>query len=136
MKASGNYAVNAGVRRKLLARIHIGKKELGMDDGAYRALLNYATGKDSCKAMSQAQLYRVLTCLDELKGQQAKKEAQHKAAYLKKINEQLKAQGLPESYGNGIAKKAFHKASLKALELWELKKVIQMLAVYSKRHAP
>lgn len=51
-----------GARRALLLRlIHVGKRELQLDDGAYRALLAAATGGLTSSAeMSEAQLQAVL----------------------------------------------------------------------------
>lgn len=43
-----------------LAAIHIAKKQLGLDDDTYRAVLVRVTGKSSAAAMSQAELGRVL----------------------------------------------------------------------------
>jgi phage gp16-like protein len=43
-----------------IAKIHIAKKQLGLDDDTYRAALKVATGKTSCKGMSSAELDRVL----------------------------------------------------------------------------
>ena len=42
------------------ARIHIGKKELGMDDDTYRAFLLRLTGKDSSKHMTMRERGRVI----------------------------------------------------------------------------
>jgi len=50
-------------RRKLMAQIHIGKKQLGMDDDTYRSLLTGATGKDSCSKMDFNQLHQVVTAM-------------------------------------------------------------------------
>lgn len=50
--------------RAALAKVHIAKKELGLDDGAYRAMLERITGRSSAKDCTEADLGRVL---DELK---------------------------------------------------------------------
>ncbi|WP_298640537.1 regulatory protein GemA [uncultured Cardiobacterium sp.] len=42
------------------ARIHIGKKKLGMDDDTYRAFLLRLTGKDSSKHMTMRERSRVI----------------------------------------------------------------------------
>lgn len=47
-------------RRALLARVHIGKKELGWDDEIYRNALFELTKKQSSKDLSEPQLGRVL----------------------------------------------------------------------------
>lgn len=49
-----------------MAIINIARAELGLDEDAYRALLARVTGKDSLRAMSDAERRRVI---DELKRQ-------------------------------------------------------------------
>ena len=48
-------------RQKLLASLHIKKKELGLDDDAYRAFLMRVTKKKSAKDLSDKQIGFVLT---------------------------------------------------------------------------
>lgn len=43
-----------------LAAIHVAKKQLGLDDDTYRAVLVRVTGKESTKAMSEAERQRVV----------------------------------------------------------------------------
>lgn len=43
-----------------LAAIHVAKKQLGLDDETYRAVLVRVTGKDSTRAMSEAERRRVV----------------------------------------------------------------------------
>lgn len=52
-------------RPPLIAKIHIGKNQLGLDDDTYRALLQMTTGKTSCKAMSSKELEMVLAAMKE-----------------------------------------------------------------------
>lgn len=47
----------------MLAKIHIAKRDLGLDDARYRALLMQVTGKDSCKYMTYEELDKVLRVL-------------------------------------------------------------------------
>lgn len=47
-------------RKKELAKIHLGKKALGMDDDTYRSMLIRVTGKDSAGDLSQAERTKVL----------------------------------------------------------------------------
>lgn len=54
----------AASNNKTLAKIHIAKKELGLDDDAYRDVLERITGKRSSKGMTSAQHKAVL---DEFK---------------------------------------------------------------------
>ncbi|OPX57054.1 Mu-like prophage protein gp16 [Oceanospirillum multiglobuliferum] len=47
-------------KHRLIAQIHIAKKQLGLDDETYRAALKSAVGKDSCKGLSLSELYAVI----------------------------------------------------------------------------
>jgi hypothetical protein len=47
-------------RNPMLAKVHIAKKELGLDDATYRAVLARVTGKTSAGDCSEAQLRAVL----------------------------------------------------------------------------
>ena len=47
-------------RQSLLARIHIAKKDLGMDDDTYRGFLRQQTGKESSRTMTDRQLLQVV----------------------------------------------------------------------------
>ena len=44
----------------MIALVHIGKKELGLDESTYKFLLLGTVGKQSCKEMTLAELWRVV----------------------------------------------------------------------------
>ena len=52
-------------RVRLLAQIHIARKDLRMDDDAYRLMLVTETGQDSCSGLSEAKLRVVLQRLQQ-----------------------------------------------------------------------
>ena len=52
-------------KRSLMAQLHIGKKDLGLDDDTYRALLKGATGKTSSKDMSVPELHQALHAMKQ-----------------------------------------------------------------------
>lgn len=129
-------------RKTLMAKIHIAKKELALDDISYRALLQSSVGQSSCSQMSVSELHVVLASMKQkgfvpkptrYKAQKVRKPTASKAAYLAKITALLTHYHLPQSYANGIAQKAFGVQFVHWLEGWQLKKVIQMLAVYDHR---
>lgn len=129
-------------RQSLMAKIHIGKKELGLDDDTYRQGLQQITGKASCREMNIAELLKVLQAM-QAKGFKVRSRFKEKrpsprkdkAQYLAKITALLCNQGKPQKYADRIAKQAFGVDFVHWLEPWQLKKVIQMLAVYEKRQA-
>ena len=54
-----NAAADSG-RRDMLAKTHIAKKELGLDEAAYRDLLERVVGKRSAKELTRGELDQVL----------------------------------------------------------------------------
>ncbi|WP_330925266.1 regulatory protein GemA [Candidatus Sororendozoicomonas aggregata] len=57
---------NSNNRARALARIHIARKQLGMDEAQYRTMLEGQTGKNSCKTMSIGELFQVEAYLKKL----------------------------------------------------------------------
>lgn len=53
-------------KTKLIQLIHVGKKQLGLDDDLYREVLESCTGKTSSKLMNIAQLESVLERMKQL----------------------------------------------------------------------
>ena len=51
--------------KTLIAKIHIAKSQLGLDDELYRAILKDATSKESCKSMNFAELMMVLHAMEK-----------------------------------------------------------------------
>ena len=49
--------------QKLLAKIHIAKKQLGLDDETYRSMLKNLTGKQSAKDLTDRQIILVINHL-------------------------------------------------------------------------
>lgn len=47
-------------RNKLLGKIHIAKKELGLDDDTYRGIIKQATNKESSAKCTDKQLIKVI----------------------------------------------------------------------------
>ncbi|CVF20228.1 gp16 family protein [Serratia marcescens] len=60
MKSAARTAANQDARQRLIRLIHVGKRELGLDDEVYRALLMGSVQKDSTSVMSLPELERVL----------------------------------------------------------------------------
>lgn len=53
-------------RSQLIQLIHVGKRDLGLDEDTYRHLLTETTQKDSTKKMTIPQLNRVLDAMKQL----------------------------------------------------------------------
>ena len=67
----------APYRNPMLAKVHIAKKELGLDDATYRAVLQRITGKTSSAGLKDHQLDAVLTEFKRL-GWSAKTASGHR----------------------------------------------------------
>ena len=127
------------LRKNLITRIHIGKSQLGLDDETYRQLLVSTTGKTSCTEMTESELQQVLNVMVQ-KGFKSSTSfwgnraapREDKKIYLAKITALLAKHGLPKEYADGIAKRSFKVDFVHWLQPWQLKKVVQMLAVYDR----
>lgn len=125
-------------RQALIAKIHIAKNQLKLDEDTYRQMLQGLTGKASCRLMKIADLNKVLEAMKRrgFKAQHKQKRpepAKHKAIYLAKITALLCQYKLPPSYADSVAKQAFGVDFVHWLSVDKLKKVIQMLSVYHQR---
>ena len=58
--AARTTAAKQDARQRLIRLIHVGKRELGLDDETYRTLLSGCVAKDSTSTMSVPELERVL----------------------------------------------------------------------------
>lgn len=52
--------MNPSNRSRLIAVIHVAKRDLHLDEAVYRDALSAATGKDSLKAMTEAEMHQVI----------------------------------------------------------------------------
>jgi len=102
-------------RQRLIAQIHIGKQQLGMDDDTYRALLKSATGKTSSANMGVMDLHKVVEAMKQ-RGFKVKAKSDGRPhninsdgmpKMMKKVEALLADQQLPWSYADGIAKQMF-----------------------------
>ncbi|WP_095157165.1 gp16 family protein [Pseudomonas sp. Irchel 3E13] len=126
-------------RNQQLSKIHIAKKDLGLDDDTYRAMLMRVAGKSSAKDLSPLQVANVLRELERL-GWQAKRgrakpnPATDRVKLVGKIEAQLAAAGRPWEYGDGIAKRLYKVEKVEWLNPEQLRGVVAALAYDAKRH--
>ena len=136
------------IKRTLIAKIHIAKKDLGLDDGTYKDVLKRITGKDSSKNMTLNELKAVLddfsrrgfvakrtakTAKRHGKKPKAHKQNQSRQAMIDKIEAILADMGLHWNYAHAIARGMHQKEKLDFCTDIELQKVMQGLAVYQNR---
>lgn len=127
-------------RNSLLAKIHIAKKQLVLDDAIYRDMLWRLTGKRSCKQMSIKELNSVLRDCERLGFKPIKQHgrkpnvASHRKAILGKIEAILTDLALPWQYAENMAKTMFGSHGvIEWLNDEQLYKLMQALAVYQAR---
>ena len=101
-------------RKAITARIHIAKKELGLDDETYRAMLQQATKHSSCADMHISDLYRVMEHLKQLGYKPAARKfgkrpnpAKDKAALMGKVEALLADRKLHWNYAHAMAQRMF-----------------------------
>ncbi len=119
-------------RRSQLAQIHIARKDLGLDEDTYRAMLMDVAGVTSSADLT-AKGRRDVLARFESKGWKNKKHrapevTAEKAPYIRKIGALLADMKLSWSYANGIAKQMFKKQRVQWCEAEQLRAVVAALA--------
>ena len=130
-------------KKILMAKIHIAKKDLHLDDDTYRDVLWRVTGKRSCKDMTIAQLQDVAKDMQN-SGFKPKTTPKHgkkptvtkrRQGLIDKIEAILADMGLHWNYAHGVGEQMFQIKRLQFLNDQQLYKVTQALSVHQKREA-
>ncbi len=125
----------------MMAKIHIAKKELGLDDDTYRDVLWRVTGKRSCKNMLIGELEAVVKDM-EASGFKPKAAKQYgkkpnvierRQALMGKIEAMLADMNLSWNYAHGMASSMFDIKRLEWLSDNQLYKVTQALSIHHRR---
>ncbi len=135
-------------RNPNLAKIHIAKKELGMDESTYRAMLRTHGGVDSSKDLTLIGAAKVLAHLEkcgfEPKAAKAAVRTKPKVGgdrqlLMNKIEAQLADARRPWAYADGVVKRLFiNTTKVERIEFCDaehLGKVVAALAFDAKRRA-
>jgi len=132
-------------RRAALGKIHIAKKQLGMDDETYRAMLWTVAGVQSSKDLSGEGVNKVLRHLEKAGAvfSQPKKHGKkphnlpsnsERAPKLAKIEALLAEAGRPWEYAIGMAKRMYNKDALEWCGHEQLSGIIAALVKDAQRH--
>jgi phage gp16-like protein len=135
-------------RNANLAKIHIAKKQLGMDDDTYRAMLKTHGAVSSSKDLTLIGAAKVLAHLERC-GFKAKpaKAAQRslpsvgadRAPLMSKVEALLADAGRPWAYADGVAKRLFGNTTkverIEFCDVAHLSKVVAALSFDAKRRA-
>ena len=142
-KPKSNDKRSSESRRRDLAKIHIAKKQLGMDDITYREMLFDITGFHSSADLDDKQRWAVIKHL-KTKGFYSKHKtskasgmhrttAPDRSPLLSKIGAILADLKLPWAYADGMAKRMFKVDKVRWLKPDQLHKVAAALIYYQKR---
>lgn len=134
-------------RNPSLAKIHIAKKELGLDDATYRAMLLTHGGVNSSKDLTPIGAAKVLAHLERSgfkpKAAAAKRSTPgvgaDRAPLMSKVGALLADAGRPWVYADGVAKRLFANTTkverIEFCDVEHLAKVVAALSFDAKRRA-
>lgn len=131
-----------GDNKKMLAKIHIARQQLGMADEDYRALLFRVIGVRSAKGLGSHQYLAVLAEFKRLgfqpqnpkkQGRSRPKLASSRASMVKKIEALLADAGRPWDYADATAMRMFKIQRLEWLVDLQVQKVMQALIMDAAR---
>lgn len=135
--------MNNAMRNGQMAKIHIAKAQLGMDDEEYRALLGRVAGVSSAKDLNPRQIGAVLAAFEKLGWQpkaptkQGRKRPNVKTSrqrMLSKIEAQLAAAGRPWAYADAMALRMCRVERVEWCDETQLQKLIVALNYDAERH--
>lgn len=129
------------VRKSQLARIHIAKQQLDLDEATYRAMLERVTGKRSSAQMNNWQRGQVLKELSRLGFKAEKTSRIHEGRpkdtdevpQLRKIGALLADSNRPWSYAHTLAKKICGVTRLEFCRADQRGKIIAALEIDARR---
>lgn len=126
-------------------KIQIARRQLGMDDDTYRAMLMRTVGATTSKGLTPRQIGRVLAELERLgfqpsnprkatAGRQTAEPAPERAALIGKINAQLAEAERTIAYADGMARRMFQVERVEWCDPDQLRCLVAALAYDAKRH--
>jgi len=125
-------------RNTELAKIHIAKKQLGLDDDTYKDMLWTVARVRSSKDLDEYGRKKILnhlrSCGAKFKRKKRTTPAQDKQALINKIQAMLAEAKRPDEYADGMAKRMFHVERYEWLQWGQLRKIIAALTYDAKRH--
>lgn len=127
-------------RNPELAKIHIAKKELAMDDDTYRSMLQAVAGVSSASALTPAGVNAVLAHLKRCGWKPTTRAgkkplvAVERTALIGKIEALLAEAGRPWSYADAMAQRMFSVDKTGWLQPNQLVRLIAALTYDAKRH--
>lgn len=133
--------VRRPLRNRELAAIHAAKRDLGLGDDLYRDVLwtiaRVRTAADLDSHGRQAVLNHMSARGWKPKRARARRPhvVDHRTALVVKIRAQLDDLGVPQTYGDGIARRMFKVDRWEWCDAQQLRKIVAALAYRQKRQA-
>ena len=125
---------NAVLHNKQLAKIHVLKKQMGLDEETYRALLVEKGGKSSAKDMTTAEKAKVIQWMaGYLYGKQVADEFPDRSSLGIAINELRRQMARHGNYVGAIARRMFGNSDLRKCTVIELGMVLAALREQRQR---
>jgi phage gp16-like protein len=127
------------IDKAILAKVHVGKKQLALDDDTYRAMLRSVAGVDSAKDLTRASADRLLAHMERcgFKPTHAKhrrpRVATTRSAQLSKIEALLVNAGRSWDYIGGMVKRICKVDAVEFCDGEMLGKLIAALQIDAKR---
>lgn len=126
-------------------KIQIARRQLGMDDDTYRAMLMRTVGATTSKGLTPRQIGRVLAELERLgfqptsprkapAGRQTAEPAPERAALIGKIERQLAEAERTIAYADGMARRMFKVERVEWCDPDQLRRLVAALAYDAQRH--
>jgi len=124
------------LHKRHLAKIHLLKKQLGLDDDTYRALLLAHGGHNSAKDMTAQQKVKVINWMaGYLNGKAVAEEYADRASLFNAINALRKQMQRHSNYVGAIAVRMFGNGNLKDCTVIELGMVLGALREQYQRES-
>lgn len=138
--------VDTDRRRRDLAKIHLAKKQLGMDDDTYRDMLWAVASVRSAGDLDYTGLQRVLAHMTatgfkaatprrEHPGRPANINSEDRGPLLRKIEALLTDAHREWAYAHSLAEKMFHVKRLEFCGVEELRKIVTALVIDQRRRS-
>ena len=130
----------------MLAKIHIAKKDLGLDDHTYRTMLHSIAGVSSAKLLTPQKATMVINHLkrsgfiekkakNSTAGRKAPNPTESCRLMMGKVEAMLADRGLPWAYADGIAQQMFKLDAVNFCDAAQLHKIIAALTIQQRRQS-
>lgn len=121
------------MKKKLLAKVHIGKNDLGLSEQKWRNLI-LEVSKNRTSSSKELKIWELEEVLKKLKGwgfipktTVAEKESPDFSKLTHRLKHLLHLLKLPENYAEAMAKNMFQISNLSYLQFWQLEKIVKTL---------